>query len=79
LLLRYPGEFDRDSAEAMLASGRCDLIAFGRRFIANPDLPERIRLGAEENGWDEDTLYGPSPEGFIDYPTLADGAPNEPR
>jgi N-ethylmaleimide reductase len=66
------GEFDRDSAEAMLAAGRCDLIAFGRRFIANPDLPERIRLNAQENGWDEDTLYGPSPHGFIDYPTLSE-------
>jgi len=64
------GEFDRHTAEAMLAAGRCDLIAFGRRFIANPDLPERIRQDAEENGWDESTLYGPTPEGFIDYPTL---------
>ncbi len=64
------GEFDRHKAEAALAAGRCDLIAFGRRFIANPDLPRRIDLDAEENGWDEATLYTPTPEGFIDYPTL---------
>lgn len=64
------GEFDRETGEAAIAEGQCDLIAFGRRFIANPDLPERIRRGAPENGWDEATLYGPSPEGFTDYPTL---------
>lgn len=64
------GELDRNSGEALLADRRCDLVSFGRRFIANPDLPERIRLDAEENGWDENTLYGPTPEGFIDYPTL---------
>lgn len=64
------GEFDRESGEAAIAAGKCDLIAFGRRFIANPDLPERIRRNAPENGWDEATLYSPAPEGFIDYPTL---------
>jgi N-ethylmaleimide reductase len=66
------GEFDRRTAEAMLVAGSCDLIAFGRRFIANPDLPERIRLDAEENTWDEPTLYTPTPHGFTDYPTLAE-------
>lgn len=64
------GEFDRHSAESALAAGRCDFVAFGRRFIANPDLPERFRQDAGENGWDETTLYAPSAEGFIDYPTL---------
>lgn len=64
------GEFDRDSAEAALADGTCDLIAFGRRFIANPDLPERIRRDAPENGWDESKLYGPSADNFTDFPTL---------
>lgn len=64
------GEFDRNTAEAALAAGRCDLIAFGRRFIANPDLPKRIELDAPENGWDETTLYSPEAEGFTDYPLL---------
>jgi N-ethylmaleimide reductase len=64
------GEFDRDSAEAALRDGTCDLVAFGRRFIANPDLPERIRLAAEENGWDEARLYGPTAEHFTDFPVL---------
>ncbi|HVT25463.1 MAG TPA: alkene reductase [Rhizomicrobium sp.] len=65
------GEFNRDTAEDMLAAGHSDFIAFGRRFIANPDLPARIAAGAEENAWDEATLYTPTPEGFIDYPTLS--------
>lgn len=64
------GEFDRHTGEAALRAGRCDLIAYGRRFIANPDLPSRFRLDAEENGWDESTLYTPTPEGFVDYATI---------
>ena len=64
------GEFDRHSAEKALATGRCDLIAFGRRMLANPDLPRRFLLDAEENGWDDATLYTPTPQGFTDYPTL---------
>jgi N-ethylmaleimide reductase len=66
------GEFDRHTGEAALRDERCDFVAFGRRFIANPDLPERFRRDAPENGWDESTLYAPSAEGFIDYPTLGD-------
>jgi N-ethylmaleimide reductase len=68
------GEFDRHTAEAALANRRCDLIAFGRRFVANPDLPGRFRRNAAENTWDESKLYTPTLEGFTDYPTL-DGAP----
>jgi len=64
------GEFDRHTAEAALKAGTCDLIAFGRRFIANPDLPERFRRDAGENAWDESKLYTPTAEGFVDYPTL---------
>lgn len=67
------GDFDRSSGEAAVATGACDLIAFGRRFIANPDLPERIRRDADENGWDEATLYSPEAQGFADYPTLDGG------
>jgi N-ethylmaleimide reductase len=64
------GEFDRHTGEAALADGKCDLVAFGRRFIANPDLPERVRRDAPENTWDEATLYSPLAEGLIDYPAL---------
>jgi len=63
------GGFDRDSAEAALEAGELDLIAFGRPFIANPDLVERMK-----NGWplatpDRETFYGNSGEkGYVDYP-----------
>lgn len=47
--LMIAGGFDRDSAEAWLEQGKADLIAFGRKFLANPDLPERFRLRAPLN------------------------------
>lgn len=50
---------------------RADLIAFGRSFIANPDLVERFRTGAELNPLDRSTLYGGNAKGYVDYPTLA--------
>ncbi len=64
------GNLDRYTAAAMRAAGTCDVAVFGRRFIANPDLPERIRRGAAENAWDLDTLHTPGARGFIDYPAL---------
>jgi len=64
------GNLDRYSAAQMIADGRADVAVFGRRFIANPDLPERIRDGAGENPWRIDTLHTSGPEGYIDYPVL---------
>lgn len=64
------GEFDRYSAASSVQAGLCDLVAFGRRYIANPDLADRFRLGLEENEWDEGTFYSPGPRGFTDYPAL---------
>jgi N-ethylmaleimide reductase len=52
------GGFDRDSAEAIVASGDADLVAFGRHFISNPDLPERLRQGLPLNRYDRSTFYG---------------------
>lgn len=66
------GFYDRHLGEAAIASGACDFIAYGRRFIANPDLVERYRRDAGENGWDESKLYTASQEGFTDYKTLAE-------
>ena len=63
------GNFKSDSANAMLAKGDADAIAFGRYFISNPDLPERLRLGAELNPYDRATFYGGGAEGYLDYPT----------
>lgn len=64
------GGFDRASAEAALAEGRADLIAFGRPFIANPDWVARMRSGAPGNALDMSTFYTPGPKGYTDYPSL---------
>ncbi|THH40652.1 alkene reductase [Neolewinella litorea] len=66
------GGYDAHRAEQDVSSDRCDLVAFGRPFIANPDLVERFREGAELNVPDYDTFYTPGPEGYITYPTLAE-------
>jgi N-ethylmaleimide reductase len=63
------GGFDRDRAEAALTEGRADLIAFGRPFLANPDLVERMRRGIALNPPDFSTFYTPGPKGYTDYPT----------
>jgi N-ethylmaleimide reductase len=65
------GNFRGDSAQAMLEAGDADAIAFGRFFISNPDLPERLRQGAELTPYDRATFYGGGPEGYLDYPTMA--------
>ena len=63
--------YDRAMAERVLASGRADLVAFGRPFISNPDLVERLRLSAPLAPLVRETLYGGGAEGYTDYPTLA--------
>jgi len=64
------GGFDRETAEAALAERRADLIAFGRPFLANPDLVERLRAGAALNAPDMTTFYTPGAKGYTDYPPL---------
>ena len=64
------GGFDRASAEAALAEDRADLIAFGRPFLANPDLVERMRAGADLNVPDMATFYTADAKGYTDYPAL---------
>jgi 2,4-dienoyl-CoA reductase-like NADH-dependent reductase (Old Yellow Enzyme family) len=64
------GGFDRDKAEAVLARG-ADLVAFGKAFISNPDLIERLRRREELNPWNVKTFYAPGAAGYIDYPSLA--------
>jgi hypothetical protein len=49
-------------------SGDADLVAFGRYFVANPDLPKRIRLGLPLNAYDRDTFYTFDARGYTDYP-----------
>ena len=65
------GGFDRDSGEQWLREGRADAIVYGRHFLANPDLPERLREGAALNADDRATYYGGGEHGYTDYPTLA--------
>lgn len=62
------GGFDGTSAEALLQAGDADAVAFGRAFIANPDLPERLRLGLPLTPYDRDTFYGGDARGYTDYP-----------
>ncbi len=64
------GEYERDSAIAAIENGRADFIAFGKLFIANPDLPERLRQNAECNPPREDLFYSGGSEGYDDYPSL---------
>ena len=64
------GGYDAERAESDLVAGKCDLIAVGRPFLANPDLVERWRTGAALNVPDMDTFYTPGPEGYTDYPAL---------
>ena len=64
------GAYDVDKAERLLEAGLIDAAAFGRSFIANPDLPERIRQGGPYNEPDQLTFYGGGPEGYVDYPSL---------
>lgn len=65
------GGFTRDSGAALLADGGADAVAYGTKFLANPDLPERFRRGAELNAPDKSTFYTPGERGYTDYPTLA--------
>lgn len=64
------GGFDRSTAELALVAGHADLIAFGRPFIANPDLVERLKVDADLNSVDMSTCYTPGPQGYTDYPTF---------
>ena len=64
------GGYDRARADAVLARGAADLVAFGRLFLANPDLPRRLRERAPLNEPDPDTFYGGDEAGYVDYPTL---------
>jgi N-ethylmaleimide reductase len=64
--------FDKAKANAVLASGNADLVAFGVSYIANPDLVARLRSDATLNKPDPTTFYGIGPKGYTDYPVLAD-------
>jgi 2,4-dienoyl-CoA reductase-like NADH-dependent reductase (Old Yellow Enzyme family) len=66
--------FSRENADAILSAGEADAVAFGKLFIANPDLPRRFALGAPLNRWNSATFYSEGPAGYVDYPTLPEAA-----
>lgn len=63
--------YDLDLATSQLVDGHVDLVAFGRPFISNPDLTERLKTGAPLTPMNPATIYGGGAEGYTDYPTLA--------
>lgn len=62
------GGFEPDSAEAIIETGDADFVAFGRHFIANPDLPQRIQKVLPLTPYDRTTFYGGDARGYTDYP-----------
>ncbi len=62
------GGYDRDRAQAAIASGAGDAVAFGIPFIANPELVDRFRHGLPLAAPDPDTFYTPGAAGYTDYP-----------
>jgi 2,4-dienoyl-CoA reductase-like NADH-dependent reductase (Old Yellow Enzyme family) len=67
-------QFTRESAEQAVSSGEADAVAFGKLFIANPDLPERFATGTPLNTPDPTTFYAFSSKGYTDYPALETAA-----
>jgi 2,4-dienoyl-CoA reductase-like NADH-dependent reductase (Old Yellow Enzyme family) len=61
----------KETAELQLTTGDADAVAFGKLFIANPDLPKRFALNAPLNTPDVNTFYAPGAKGYTDYPALA--------
>lgn len=62
--------YTKEKANAAIAAGNVDLVAFGVPFLANPDLVERFEKDAPLNDPDQKTFYGGTEKGYIDYPTL---------
>lgn len=64
------GGYKRETAMKVVESGLADAVAFGRIFIANPDLPRRLRENQPLNPYDRATFYGGTERGYTDYPAL---------
>jgi N-ethylmaleimide reductase len=62
--------FDQEKGNRVIEEGLADLVAFGKLFISNPDLPMRFELNAKLTKWDEQTFYTPGEKGYTDYPML---------
>ncbi len=64
-------QYDLSMAQRAVDQGRADAVAFGKAFIANPDLVARLKAGVELNAWDSSTFYTDGPKGYIDYPAFS--------
>jgi N-ethylmaleimide reductase len=62
--------FNQEEGNRVLQDKLADLVAFGKPFISNPDLPKRFELGCDLTPWDENTFYTPGEKGFTDYPVI---------
>jgi N-ethylmaleimide reductase len=62
------GGYDAQSAKEVVEKGEADAVAFGRHYIANPDLAERIKFGYDLNKYNRATFYGGAEKGYTDYP-----------
>lgn len=65
------GGYDGPKGEEAVRTGRADAVAYGRAFLANPDLPRRLHLRAALNEPDPTTFYGGGDAGYTSYPTLS--------
>ncbi|MGH8503740.1 MAG: alkene reductase [Gammaproteobacteria bacterium] len=68
--LMVNGDYDGAKGNQVIASGNADLVSFGKRFLANPDLPRRLAEGAPLNTPDQASFYGGDARGYVDYPSL---------
>jgi N-ethylmaleimide reductase len=64
------GGYDKNNAIAAVSSGLIDAVAFGRLYISNPDLAQRLKVGAPLNPYDRSTFYGGDAKGYTDYPFM---------
>lgn len=71
-VIMVAGRYDQAKAQYVLTQGWADLVGFGRTFIANPDLPERLQRGVALNSVELSSLYGGTAKGYTDYPTIDD-------
>lgn len=75
--LMINGNFDQEKGNRIIDEGLADLVAYGRPFISNPDLPQRFENYASLQEWDKDTFYTKGEKGYIDYPMMKEEAINK--
>jgi N-ethylmaleimide reductase len=75
--LMINGGFDKEKGNRIIEEGLADLVAFGRLFISNPDLPQRFEHNALLQEWDSETFYTSGKDGYIDYPLMQEATLNK--